>query len=84
MARRLPWDGTAPLIVLDREELACSVCGARMHVKKYRRRLVYTLAGRVFYVVPLLHCPHATCPNHHRRFSPEQESTLALPRWSIG
>lgn len=84
MARHLPTKGTTTRIVLERAERACSVCGQQMHVKKYRRRFVYTLAGRVGYAVPLLHCPHTGCPNHHRRFGPDQELTLAMPRWLIG
>jgi hypothetical protein len=55
-----------------------------MHVKKHRRRRVYTLEGPVCYVSKLLHCPHAGCPNHGGTFSPEQELTLAMPRWLIG
>jgi hypothetical protein len=55
-----------------------------MHVKKHRRRHVYTLKRPVCYVVPLLHCPDRACPNHRQRFAPEQEATLALPRWLIG
>jgi hypothetical protein len=55
-----------------------------MHVKAHRRRRVYTLKGPVCYVLKLMHCPHNACPNHRRRFSPEQELSLALPRWLIG
>jgi hypothetical protein len=32
----------------------------------------------------MVHCSHSACPNHHRTIGPEQESTLALPRWLIG
>ena len=63
---------------------SCSVCGRRMHVKKLRRRRVYTLEGPICYVSKLMHCPHTACPNHRRTFSPEQELSLALPRWLIG
>jgi len=31
-----------------------------------------------------MQCPHRACPNHRRTFSPEQELTLAMPRWLIG
>jgi hypothetical protein len=55
-----------------------------MHVKEHRRRRVYTLKGPVCYVVPLIQCPDRVCSNHHRRFGPEKELTLALPRWLIG
>jgi hypothetical protein len=84
MARRLPKDVAWANVVLEIDDPSCSECGRRMHVKTHRRRRVYTLDGPVCYVSKLMHCPHAVCPNHHRRFSPEQEPTLALPRWLIG
>jgi hypothetical protein len=84
MARRLPKDVAWAEILLSHEGLLCSACGKRMHVKEHRRRRVYTLDGPVCYVAPLVHCPDDACPNHHRRFSPEQELSLALPRWLIG
>jgi hypothetical protein len=31
-----------------------------------------------------MHCARATCPNHRGTFRPEQELSLALPRWLIG
>lgn len=84
MARRLPKDTEWMEVVLELDEPSCSACGRRMHVKQHRHRLVHTLAGSVRYVLKLMHCPDSACPNHHRRFSPEQELTLALPRWLIG
>jgi hypothetical protein len=84
MARRLPKELAWTKVVLNREDSSCSECGRRMHVKKLRRRRVFTLDGPICYVLKLLHCPHAACPNHHGTFSPEQELTLALPRWLIG
>src|SRR5271168_1612514 len=84
MARRLPKDSAWTNVVLEIDAPSCSVCGRRMHVKKLRRRHVYTLAGPICYVSKLLHCPHAACPNHSRRFGPAQGLTLAMPRWLIG
>jgi hypothetical protein len=84
MARRLPKDLAWTEVVLENEERLCSVCGMRMHVKRHRRRRVYTMTGPVCYVVPMIHCSHSACPNHFRTFGPEQELTLALPRWLIG
>lgn len=84
MARHLPKDLAWRNVVLEIDDPSCSACGGRMHVKKHRRRRVYTLAGPVCYVSKLLHCPHAACPNHRRTFSPEQELTLAMPRWLVG
>lgn len=84
MARRVPTDVAWTEIVLERKDVACSVCGGRMHVKKHRHRHVQTLAGPVCYVLKVMHCPLSTCPNYRRRFGPEQEVTLALPHWTIG
>jgi hypothetical protein len=53
-----------------------------MHVKKIRRRWIYTLEKPVCYVLKLVHCPDPTCPNHRRTFSPDT-ATLAMPWWSI-
>jgi hypothetical protein len=84
MARRLPKEVAWTEVVLEHGNPSCSLCGRRMHVKRHRHRRVYTLAGPICYVSKLLHCPHAVCTNHHRRFSPEQELTLAMSRWLIG
>jgi hypothetical protein len=84
MARRLPKDLAWTEVVLEREERLCSACGGRMHVKRHRRRRVYTLNGPVCYVTPMVHCSHSACPNHHRTIGPGQELALALPRWLIG
>jgi hypothetical protein len=84
MARRLPKDLVWTEVVLVHEELFCSTCGARMHVKRHRRRRVYTLNGPVCYVAPMMHCLQSACPNHGRTLGPERELTLALPRWLIG
>ena len=84
MARRLPRDLAWMEVTVEHEEPLCSVCGARMHVKRHRRRRVYTLKGPVCYVAPMIHCSDSACPNHCRTFGPEQELTLALPRWLIG
>jgi len=84
MARRLSKDVAWMNVVLETEDPSCCVCGGRMHVKKHRRRRVYTLGGPLCYVLKLMHCPDAACPNHRRIFSPPQELTWAMPRWLIG
>lgn len=84
MARHLPKDVAWAEVDLEPHDPSCSACGRRMHVKQHRHRRVHTLEGSVHYVLKLLHCPDKACPNHHRRFGPEQELTLALPRWLIG
>jgi hypothetical protein len=84
MARRLPKDSKWRRVVLEIADPSCPVCGRRMHVKKLRRRRVYTLEGPICYVLKLMQCSHTACRNHRGTFSPEQELTLALPRWLIG
>jgi hypothetical protein len=83
MARRLPKDVAWTEVVLEVSDLSCSLCARQMHVKKTRRRWVYTLEMPVCYVLKLVHCPNPICPNHRRTFSPDTE-TLAMPWWSIG
>ena len=84
MARRSPQGTDFAKIVLEPEETLCGECGRRMHVRNHRRRRVYRLSGPVLLECKLVQCPHSACPNHHRTFGPEQELTLALPRWLIG
>ncbi len=84
MARRLRKDAAWTEVVLEVEDVLCSLCGERMHVKKNRRRCVYTLEKPVCYVLKVVHCPNRRCPNHRRTFGPETELTLAMPWWSIG
>jgi hypothetical protein len=84
MARRLPKDVAWTEVVLEVDDSSCSLCARRMHVKKTRRRWVYTLEKPVCYVLKLVHCPNPMCPNHRRTFSPETEPALAMPWWSIG
>jgi hypothetical protein len=84
MARRLPKDLAWTEVVLRNGEPLCSLCSTRLHVKRHRRRRIYTLNGAFCYVVPMMHCSRGACPNHGRTFGPEQELMLALPRWLIG
>lgn len=84
MARRFLRNGAWTEVVLEQKNLSCAACGRSMHVKKLRRRHVYTLDGPVRYALKLMHCPHPTCPNHPGTVAPPQELALALPRWLIG
>lgn len=84
MARRLPSDVVWTKVVIKRDDPFCSECGQRLYVKKLRRRRVFTLKGPVCYVLQLMHCPETACRQYRGTIGPEQESTLAMPRWSIG
>jgi hypothetical protein len=84
MARRSPQGSDVAGVVLELEDPFCGKCGRRMHVRNHRRRRIFSLRGPLLLACKLVHCPHAACPNHRRTFSPEQELTLAMPRWLIG
>jgi hypothetical protein len=83
MGRRSQTDVAWTEVDLEHNDTSCSVCGRRMHVKKHRRRRVFTLGGAVCFVVKLMHCPDVNCSNHHRLFGPKIELTLAMPQWLI-
>ena len=84
MARRSPQGMDVATVVLEPVEPLCGECRRQMHVRSHRRRRIYSLAGPLLLDCKLMHCPHAACPNHRGTFSPEQELTLAMPRWLIG
>ena len=84
MARRTVQGSTIQTMVLEREQLSCDLCKCSMHVRACRRRRIYRLCGPVLLVCKLVHCSNPACPNHGKTFGPEQELSLALPRWSIG
>jgi len=69
------------LDVLDRD---CPVCGRMMYVCDHRYRRVHTLEGPVELVCKLNHCPDPACAGHPKTKSPEEEVTIALPKWAIG
>jgi len=84
MARRSPQGAVVGKVVLESEDPFCDECGRRMHVRNHRRRCIYSLDGPRLLECKLMQCPDAACPNHCRTIGPEQEVTLALPRWLIG
>jgi hypothetical protein len=84
MARRWPKDLVWTEIVLEVENPWCGECGHRMHVAAHRQHRIYKLEGPRHLVCKLVHCPDPACPNHYRRFSPDQELALTMPRWLIG
>jgi hypothetical protein len=84
MARRWPKDLAWVKGFLEVEDPWCDVCGRRMHVCDHRHHRIYTMAGPRHLVCKLAHCPNRDCPNRHRTFGPERETTLTMPRWIIG
>ena len=72
-----PWE----LDVIERD---CPSCGRMMHICDHRQRRLHTLDGPVELICKLNHCPDPDCPGHAKTKSPEQESMIALPHWSIG
>src|SRR5215470_2333852 len=84
MARRSPQGAEVATVVLEPVDRLCGKCGRQMHVRSHRRRRVYSLAGPLQVDCKLMHCPDTACPNYRGTFGPEQELTLAMPRWLIG
>jgi GNAT superfamily N-acetyltransferase len=71
-------------VVLEPEERACAVCGARMHICDHRGHKVFTLRGPLQIVSKLCHCPVAACAGHHTTVSPDAELALTMPWWQVG
>jgi len=84
MARRSPKGSDAATVVLEPVDRVCGECRRQMHVRSHRRRRIYSLAGPLLLDCKLMHCAHGACPNHRGTLGPEQELTLAMPRWLIG
>ena len=84
MARRWPKDLAWSELVLEVENSQCGECGRQMHVRAHRHRRIFGLEGPLHLICKLMQCADSACPNHHRTFSPERESTLSMPRWLIG
>src|SRR5664279_1552523 len=68
---------------LDREDRLCPECGGRMHVRCRRSRSILTLDGPTQLSIGLVRCCDSSC-EHTKLYSPEQEASLAMPRWGIG
>jgi hypothetical protein len=70
-------------VVLIREDRACPRCGATMHIRCCRTRILQTLQGPLRLIVKLVQCPKAH-GEQAKTFAPEQEFDHAMPRWAIG
>lgn len=70
-------------VVLVRQDRSCPACGAKMHVRCERTRLIHTLQGPVRLIIKLLQCRNTECDST-KTFGPEQEAEYAMPRWAIG
>lgn len=83
---RYQWPAETVLkeVVLEPEERACAVCGARMHICDHRGHKIFTLSGPVQLVNKLCHCPDAACAGHSVTVSPDAELALTMPWWQIG
>jgi hypothetical protein len=71
-------------LVLDVERKSCGECGRALRIGDHRLPRLYTLEGPVERCCRLAHCPGPTCLARSRTFSPESESSLALPWWLVG
>ncbi len=70
-------------LALDREDRTCPKCGGRMHVQCRRSRSILTMEGPLRLSVGLVQCCDKRC-EHMTLYNPEQECSLAMPRWGIG
>lgn len=70
-------------VQLDVEDATCRRCGGRMQICDHRHHRVFTLHGPVHLVNRLVRCPDKTCPGHRVTYSPETETLITLPWWSI-
>ena len=84
MAHSWPSDTVFTRRVLDVEDRTCKACGHRLHVCAHRNRHLFTLQGPWHLLLKLVHCPQATCVGHGRTVSPEAETTISMPWWSMG
>jgi hypothetical protein len=55
-----------------------------MHVCCHRLRHLFTLDGPVELLLRLVSCPHEECAGQGRTYSPEAETAVAMPRWTLG
>ena len=86
MARLLPTGLKFTTVLVESENPVCIECSRPLQGRgrSRRRRRIYTLRGPLLLDCKLMHCPLASCPSHRCTIAPEQELTLAMPRWSIG
>lgn len=83
MSRLAVEESIVQQLSLDREDRLCPECGKRMHVRSRRSRNILTLDGPMRVSVGLVKCCNQQC-EHTKLYSPEQEASLAMPRWGIG
>lgn len=83
MSRHTVEESAVRELVLDREDRACPECGQRMHVRCRRSRNILTLDGPRRLSLGLVQCCDGRC-KHMKLYGPEQESSVAMPRWGIG
>ena len=83
MSRLAVEESSVQELILDREDRLCPECGQRMHVRSRRSRSILTLEGPVRLSVGLVKCCDQQ-RQHDKLYSPEQEASLAMPRWGIG
>lgn len=70
--------------MLDVEDRTCKACGHHLHVCAHRQRRLFTLQGPWQLLLKLVHCPQATCAGHGQTVSPEAETAISMPWWSMG
>lgn len=78
-----PADTVFRKVELEVEDRQCPACGGRMHTCDHRHHRVHSFQGPLHLVSRLVCCPDWGCSCHHRTFSPEVESSITMPWWSM-
>ena len=83
MPRVWPADTVFRPVELEVEDRQCPRCGRRMHICDHRHHRIYSFQGPLHLVSRLVRCPEGACPGHHCTVSPEVESSITMPWWSM-
>jgi hypothetical protein len=54
-----------------------------MHTCDHRHHRIHSFEGPLHLISRLVRCPDTACPDHHRTFSPEVESSITMPWWHM-
>ena len=84
MAHSWPSETAFTRRVLEVEDRTCKACGHHLHVCAHRERRLFTLQGPWHLLLKLVHCPEVACVGHGQTVSPEAETSISMPWWSMG
>lgn len=73
----------SPLVLVSRLR-TCEVCGAFMHICDHRFHRISTLEAPTLIIAKLIHCSNRLCEARKHTVSPEDESLITMPKWTVG